>query len=144
VPCGAVEKAGPPLRPRVDGEPRGGRRSAAPAQVGRRGAKSAPAHGRAPADSGLTFDAGDRDPADLAQASAELWAGLFIDETARAVLRRDGFDLARLPLSGPHPFVFVPAVGGVLTAVSIPGMQDAATESLFDLFRVYFLRRLST
>lgn len=135
------ESTGQPLRAGfAAGEPRGDRQ-AAPPDKGRPG-NTERASARTHMAAALSFDAGSRDPADLAQASAELWAALFIDEAARGVLRRDGLDPARLPLSGPHPFVYACAEDGALTQVTLADAEGADAESLLDLFRVYFLRRL--
>lgn len=136
-----IDKAGQPLRAGfAAGQPRGDRQAALP-EAGPGGVERA---SRAEVDAGaaLSFDAGGRDLTDLAQASAELWAALFIDETARGVLRRDGLDPARLPLSGPHPFVYASADDGVLTQVKLPEAEGRDAEGLLDLFRVYFLGRL--
>lgn len=94
-------------------------------------------------DSIIAFDAGGRDAARLDAESRELWTELLVDEHARAALKRDGLDPAQLRLSGPHPFAFAPAVDGARMAVTVPGLNGATANHLLDLFRLYFLRRLS-
>jgi len=138
-----IKGAAPPLRGGIASrKPRGGRQTAPLDKARPGGGERASACGQVASAAALSFDAGSRDPADLAQASAELWAALFIDEAARGVLRRDGLDLTRLPLSGPHPFVYACADDGALTQVTLADAEGPDAESLLDLFRVYFLRRL--
>lgn len=76
----------------------------------------------------------------IAARSVGIWVGLTLDDTALAVLRRDGIDPAALRLTGPHPFEFAPADGGVQVVAHANDNETA--EALLDLFRVYFLRRL--
>jgi len=78
---------------------------------------------------------------DLAARSAGIWIGLAIDDAAHASLRRDGLDIARLRLTGLHPFEFAPASDGGLLVVAHANDNETA-EALLDLFRVYFMRRL--
>jgi len=76
----------------------------------------------------------------IAARSVGIWVGLALDDTALAALRRDGIDPAALRLTGPHPFEFSPADGGVQVVAHANDNETA--EALLDLFRVYFLRRL--
>lgn len=139
-----LENAGQPLRSGSGARmQRRNRPVALSTDAGRHQKARASAPARRAANAALTFDAGGRDPADLAQASVDLWAALFIDEAARGVLRRDGLDPARLPLSGPHPFVYAAAGDGALTQVALADAERPDAECLLDLFRVYFLRRVS-
>lgn len=111
-----LQNAGQPLRSSSGaGRQHRDRQIALPTAAGRHQAARASAQAQRALGAALSFDARGRDPADLARASAELWAALFIDEAARGVLRRDGLDPARLPLSGPHPFAYRPAVDGIRT-----------------------------
>lgn len=87
------------------------------------------------------FAADGRDAGTLAERSAALWSELTLDETARLALKRDGLDVAGMRLSGPHPFGFEPAPDRAI-AVTAYGSDKAAAETLLDLFRIYFLRRL--
>lgn len=78
----------------------------------------------------------------LAARSAGIWIGLTLDDAAHQSLRRDGLDPAALRLSGLHPFHFEAGDDGQIS-VTAHATDDDQAEALLDLFRVYFLRRLS-
>ena len=78
-----LKGAAPPLRGGIAArKPRGGRQAAPLDNARPGGGERASAQAQRAVGAALAFDAGGRDPADLTQASAELWAALFIDEGA--------------------------------------------------------------
>lgn len=89
----------------------------------------------------IVFAAEARDLATLATRSAEIWAGLALDQVALSALRRDGLDPAAFRLSRPHPFAFA-CVDTDKIGVTAHAPDREAAEALLDLFRVAFLRRL--
>lgn len=90
----------------------------------------------------FSFAAPAHEPATLAARSVELWAELAFDQDAHAILKRDGLDPAALRLTGPHPFAYEAAPGGTI-AVTARAADEPSAEALLDLFRIYFLRRLT-
>jgi hypothetical protein len=76
---------------------------------------------------------------EIRRLTADIWAGLAFDEGVRAVLRRDGFAIDAVRLTGPNPFALEATSDGRI-AVTATRSDDAA--ALLDLWRLYFVRRI--
>jgi len=90
-------------------------------------------------DRTFSFERGALEPGMVERLTADVWADLAFDETAKAALKRDGLSLDGLRLTGPNPFLVTESDAGQVT-ISVPGPNDAA--ALLDLWQVHFLRRI--
>jgi hypothetical protein len=90
-------------------------------------------------DYAFDVENGVRDLDEIRRLVVEIWAGLAFDNDVRAGLRRDGFAIDKVRLTGPIPFMLAAMADGRI-AVTATRRDDAA--ALLDLWRLYFMRRI--